>query len=126
MQEQAEIFTKVSPVNLEVHSRDDKFQFRVMGGKGLFNSQEQRFTFVENPKRGKKSKLVRATPHATLRLRENGNFSISIVFEGDEKYVDSTLLSEVRELVKASKAEIEENAKKEKTKNAKEDNNKAQ
>lgn len=76
-----------------------------MGGKALFNEYEERFTFVENEKRKKRSKLLLATPHATLRLRESGIFSISITFEHDEKYVSASLLSEVRELVKKAKME---------------------
>lgn len=98
-------YKTIPRATVEIHAREEKIGSRVMGGKALFNEHEERFTFVENEKRKKRSKLILATPHATLRLRESGFFSMSIVFEHDEKYVSEALLSEVRDLVKKAKAE---------------------
>lgn len=105
MNAESPTYKRIPRATVEIHAREEKFASRVMGGKALFNEREERFTFVENEKRKKRSKLLLATPHATLRLRESGIFSVSIVFEHNEKYVSESLLAEVRDLVKKAKAE---------------------
>jgi len=103
-------YTKIPKCNVELHAREAQYASRVMGGKGLFNQAEARFTFVENPKRGKRSKLISATEHATLRRRENGAFSMSFVFE-DGRYIAETLISECRTLAKRAKEHLDKEAK---------------
>ena len=96
---ETQIYTKIPSVNLEIHARNQKIASRVMGGKALYNDRESRFTFVENERRKRRSRLITTTDHATLRRRDNGTFSITLTFTDDEKRLSSSLTSELRHLL---------------------------
>ncbi len=100
--ENEKIFKQLPPTDVEVFATREQINGRVMCGKALYTGEQDRFAFVENPPRVKRSKLVLASSHASLRKRANGDFSINVVFTAGEKYIKESLINEVRGLVKAA------------------------
>lgn len=108
MDQPVNLFHPIKAANVDLYHRDEVYQNRVMNGKALYNQSQNHLSFVENPPRKNRSKLILASGHASLRRRTNGSFSINIVFEKDEKYVKEALISEVRGLVNAASTFIDE------------------
>ena len=102
MQSNNNKLSKIPQVSLEVYHRTESIPNRVLNGKALYSLDNNRFSFVENPPRAARSKLILASGHASLRRRHNGKFSINIVFERQEKYLKETILNEIRGLVQAA------------------------
>lgn len=100
--ENATTFHELGKNDVSVYARNEIQSGKLMSGRAIYNLGEHRFSFVENPPRTRRSKLIRASGHASLRRRHDGSYSINIVFKRDEKYVRDSLLSEVRALSQAA------------------------
>ena len=100
--EQVTQHTDLGRKNVSVYSRTPVASGKIMSGRALFSQEEERFAFVENPKRTNRSKLVLASGHASLRARQDGTYSINVVFTPKERYVKESLISEVRDLSNAA------------------------
>lgn len=87
---------------------------RVMRGKALFDDEASDFKFVENEPRGPRSQEVGRTNHSRFVRRPDGNYTITLRCNGNEKYLQETLVAEVREIVKSIKLDISMEKSKEK------------
>ena len=99
-------YRKYSDYSLEMQSREEP-DMVVIHGKGLLNAHEQRFTFVQNPKRGPRSTEIGRTSHSRSVRRPDGLYTVTFRFDAGEKLLLPALLAEVRAVVKHAQADQE-------------------
>lgn len=112
-------FQKWTDMSVKVHScKDTVVPNRLLRGRALLNLDEADLTFVENAPRGPRSVEVGRTNHSRFVRRHDNGYTLTFRFFADEKYLQSTLIAEVRNIVKAIQADSE-NQKAKKAKEAK-------
>lgn len=90
-------------VSLDIFSLEKNPQRRVLRGKGIFNDVRNGFTFTQNPPRTNRNKKCGQVSHGIMMERPDGNYVMTIRFNPNEKYLEATLCSEVKNLLKTIK-----------------------
>lgn len=94
-------YDKIEGVDVGVIHREESYVHTLMRGRGVYMPLEEKFLFVENKPRGPKSRMLGTTNHAKYRVRPDGTYGISLIFDPKEKFMPETLIAEVRECHKA-------------------------
>lgn len=92
-------YTKYSEMAVEMHSQENS-DLHVLRGRALLNSAESRITFVQNPPRVKRSKVLDRGKHTILRQQIDGKMLITMRFDNFEEYITSQLVAELRNVMK--------------------------
>lgn len=90
-------------VSLDIFSLEKNPQRRVLRGKGIYNDVRKGFTFTQNPPRPNRNKKCGQVSHGIMMVRPDGNYVMTIRFNPNEKYLEATLCSEVKNLLKTIK-----------------------
>lgn len=104
VENELEIFHKgFEGVSLDIFSLEKTPQRRVLRGKGIYNDVRNGFTFTQNPPRVNRNKKCGQVSHGIMMERPDGNYVMTIRFSPNEKYLEATLCSEVKNLLKTIK-----------------------
>lgn len=94
-------FKKWSDMAVKVHSRKERqVENHLLRGRALLCPEEAEFTFVENEPRGARSTEVGRTVHSRFVRRPDGAYTVTFRFLANEKYLQSSLIAEIRDVVK--------------------------
>ena len=91
-------YAKYDAIALEMQSQSER-DMKILHGKALLNEQAARLTFIQNPKRGRRSTEVHRSPQGRMVRRPDGGYTFTLRFQVGEKYLRETLISEVRNAV---------------------------
>lgn len=90
-------------VSLDIFSLEKMPQRKVLRGKGIYNDVRKGFIFTQNPPRTNRNKKCGQVSHGIMMERPDGNYVMTIRFNPNEKYLEATLCSEVKNLLKTIK-----------------------
>lgn len=100
-------YSKLTDMSVELQSQEQR-NMVLLRGKAVLNETEKRFTFLQNPPRGKNSVEVGRTSHGRMVRRNDGLYTLTFrMINIDEKYIGESLLAEVRNIVKLAKTDAE-------------------
>ena len=99
-------YQKYTDFSVEMNAQEEA-NMNVIRGKGLLNTHEHRFTFVENPPRGPRSVEVGRTKHCRFVRRPDGEYTATLRFAAGEKYLLAALIAEVRSVYKQASEDYE-------------------
>lgn len=100
-------YSKLTDMSVEMQSQT-KRDMTLLHGKAVLNESEKRFTFLQNPPRGKRSTEVGRTMHGRMVRRNDGLYTLTFrMIDMNEKYISESLISEVRNIVKIAKNDQE-------------------
>lgn len=100
------VFSKLEDMTVSMQTQEQK-NMTVLRGKALLNECEQRFTFIQNKPRGKRSVEIGRSDHSRIVRRPDGLYTLTFRFSANEKFLKELLLSEIREVVKLAKEDSE-------------------
>lgn len=106
-------YRRLEGVGLDVYTREEATENRLMRGRALLNSEKNEFIFAQNEPRGPRSKEVGRTYHSRFVRRPDGEYTVTLRFSADESDLRESLLAEVRTIVTAVKADRENERRKE-------------
>lgn len=99
------VFSKLEDMTVSMQTQEQK-NMTVLRGKALLNECEQRFTFIQNKPRGKRSVEIGRSDHSRMVRRPDGLYTLTFRFDVKERFLKEQLLSEVRGLVKLADADF--------------------
>lgn len=105
------VFSKLEDMTVSMQTQERKNMI-VLRGKALLNECEQRFTFIQNEPRGKRSVEIGRSDHSRIVRRPDGLYTLTFRFDAKERYVRELLLSEVRSMVKMAEADLKKQSEK--------------
>lgn len=85
-------------ISVKILSPEDAIDKRIIRGRALVIGDEKRCTIVQNEPRPYRSKEIGRTAHARFVRRPDNLYTITLRVDGNEKYLRSTLISEVRDI----------------------------
>lgn len=101
-------YKRVKDICLDVYSRDEEIEKRLLRGRALLNTEKGEFIFAQNEPRGPRSKEVYRGGMSRLVCRPDGLYTLTFsCMDGETKHLRETLISEVRDAVKAMNAHRE-------------------
>lgn len=107
-------YTRVKDICLDVYSRDEVIEKRVLRGRALLNTEKGEFMFAQNEPRGPRSKEVYRGGISRLWCRPDGLYTLTFsCMDGDMKHLREVLISEVRDAVNAMNVHREANRRRE-------------
>lgn len=90
------IYQKFSDYTVKVLSREKTSTRRQFGAKATIIPDDGEVWLVENRPRGPQSKEVARSLHARMVRRVDGNYTLTMRFDADEKQIREKLLGETR------------------------------
>lgn len=107
-------YKRVKDICLDVYSRDEVIEKRLLRGRALLNTERGEFMFAQNEPRGPRSKEVYRGGMSRLVCRPDGLYTLTFsCMDGDTKHLREMLISEVRDVVNAIDAHRKANRRKE-------------
>lgn len=101
-------YKRVKDICLDVYSRDEEIEKRLLRGRALLNTEKGEFMFAQNEPRGPRSKEVYRGGMSRLVCRPDGLYTLTFsCMDGDTKHLREVLISEVRDAVNAMNAHRE-------------------
>lgn len=98
-------YRRVKDICLDVYSRDEEIEKRLLRGRALLNTEKGEFMFSQNEPRGPRSKEVYRGGMSRLVCRPDGLYTLTFsCMDGDTKHLREVLISEVRYVVNAINA----------------------
>ena len=84
---------------VDLYTRDEVYQNRLLNGKALVNSEKGEVVFAQNPPRGPRSREVARTGHGRLVRRPDGRYTFTFAsMVPEERNLREQLLAEVRKM----------------------------
>lgn len=94
-------YQRYGDITAKVITQKGDANLRPMQGRILINSYENELNFREAAPRGPRSVEIVRTLHSRLVRRNDGGYTLTFRFQGDMKYMSSTLIAELRDAAKA-------------------------
>lgn len=92
-------YKRVKDICLDIYSRDEQVEKRLLRGRALLNTEKGEFMFAQNEPRGPRSVEVGRTAHSRFVRRPDGLYTVTFsCMDGDEKHLKEQLIAEVREI----------------------------
>lgn len=97
---------KAESVQLTMYTRDVAFTKRLLGGRAIFDEDDNTFLFAQNLPRTHWSKEIMRTDHARVVRRVDGLYTVSFSkMDASESLLGMKLLAEVREITRTIEAD---------------------
>lgn len=97
---------KAESVQLTMYTRDEAFTKRLLGGRAIFDEDDNTFLFAQNLPRTHWSKEIMRTDHARVVRRVDGLYTVSFSkMDAGESLLGMKLLAEVREITRTIEAD---------------------
>ena len=108
------VYKRVKDVCLDIYSRDEHVDKRLLKGRALLNTEKGEFAFVQNEPRGARSVEIGRSAHSRIVRRPDGLYTLTFsCMDAEEGHLREQLISEVRAVCAMMKADREKFAKKE-------------
>lgn len=92
-------YKRVKDICLDIYSRDEQVEKRLLSGRALLNTEKGEFMFAQNEPRGPRSVEVGRTVHSRFVRRPDGLYTVTFSsMDSDEKHLKEQLIAEVREI----------------------------
>lgn len=92
-------YSRFTDYSLKVLSVNEQPTNRKISGRVVILPEESEATIIENAPRGPRSIEIGRSINSRLVKRHDGKFTMTLRFDPSEKYILSTLIAQVRELV---------------------------
>ncbi len=100
------IYTELDNMSVALKTQE-QLNLTMLHGKALVNKESRHMTFIQNSPRGPRSSEVCRTDHGRVVRRPDGKYTLTIRFDGEEKYLGETLMAELRNVVRMVKADAQ-------------------
>ena len=84
--------------SVDLYSRSDDAENRLLRGRALLNTQKGELSFVENAPRGPRSVEIGRTFHSRFVRRPDGGYTVTLRVSAMNPIIREELLSEVRDV----------------------------
>lgn len=102
------VYKRVKDVCLDIYTRDEHVDKRLLKGRALLNTEKGEFAFVQNEPRGARSVEIGRSAHSRLVRRPDGLYTLTFsCMDAEEVYLREQLISEVRVVCAMMKADRE-------------------